>query len=210
MTGGDTYEQAWRTMPQAVYQGTDAIWPSSNSPETNFLTHDLDDLQISPPPYFVGVGWIENNSFIEYFDDQDGLDLIEEIAIGTNPNSSDTDGDGLLDGFEHASANLDPLVPNVLSQDFDGDGNGDGLDDSVGLMLGYGPYEDDLDGDGLANAAEVAGGTNPFAADSDGDGVDDSADAFPLDPELSSLPVDGGDSIAPAITLDTPPHAVAL
>ncbi|MEO0509472.1 MAG: chitobiase/beta-hexosaminidase C-terminal domain-containing protein [Verrucomicrobiota bacterium] len=302
MTSGDTYEQAWRTMPQSVYRGTDIIWPSLSSPETNFLTYDTGDLNTSPAPEFLGVGWIESNAFLEYVDDQDGLDLTEEIAIGTNPNSSDTDGDGLKDGFEHASANLDPLVPNALTaQDFDGDGlnsleemlyrgnpdsddsdgdslkdweevdlgtalhltdtdldgvddgderalgtdalnrdtdgdglldgdeatygtnplvadayerdgdsNADGLDDSIGLVLGYGPYVDDADGDGVLNAVEIAQGTDPFAADSDGDGTNDNADAFPLDPNLSSLPVVGGDTTAPVIILGAPQNAVAL
>jgi len=302
MTGGDTYLQAWRTMPQSVYRGTDIIYPSTNSPETDFLTYDTGDLNTSPAPYFVGVGWIESNTFVEYIDDQDGLDLAEEITIGTNPNSSDTDGDGLWDGFEHASANLDPLVPNALTaQDFDGDGlssleemlyqgnpdsddsdsdglkdweevdlgtglhladtdadgvddgderalgtdalnrdtdgdglldgdeeaygtnplvadaydrdgdsNADGLDDSVGLVLGYGPYEEDADGDGVLNAIEIAQGTDLFAADTDGDGTNDDVDAFPLDPNLSALAVVGGDTTAPTIILSTPQNAVAL
>jgi hypothetical protein len=302
MTSGDTYEQGWRTMPQSVYRGTDIIWPSANSPETDFLTYDTGDMNTSPAPEFLGVGWIESNNFIEYVDDQDGLDLTEEIAIGTSPNSSDTDGDGLLDGFEHASANLDPLVPNALvAQDFDGDGlnsleemlykgnpdsddsdsdglkdweevdlgtglhltdtdldgvddgderalgtdalnrdtdgdglldgdeatygtnplvadaydrdgdsNADGLDDSIGLVLSYGPYEEDADGDGVLNATEIAQGTDPFNIDSDGDGSNDDVDAFPLDPNLSSLAVVSGDTTAPVITLGTPPNAVAL
>jgi len=302
MTGSDSYEQAWRTMPQSVYTGTDVIWPISATPLTDFLTYDTGDLNTSPSPTFLGVGWIESNTFIEYVDDQDGLDLVQEIAIGTNPNNADTDGDGLLDGFEHASVNLDPLVPNALTaQDFDGDGlnsleemlyngnpdsddtdgdtlldwqeidlgtglhladtdgdgvddaderalgtdalnrdtdgdglldgdeaaygtnplvadafdrdgdgNDDGLDDSVGLMLGYSPNSDDVDGDGVSNAVEIAQGTDPFVHDTDGDGTNDDTDAFPLDPNMSALPVVSGDTTPPVLTLAAPANATAL
>lgn len=297
------YDIAWTIMPQTVYRGTEDVFPDSTlSHLPNFLSYSTNNMANSPAPEIIGYGWIENNSFIEYIDDQDGLDLVQEIAIGTNPNSSDTDGDGLLDGFEHASANLDPLVPNALTaQDFDGDGlnsleemlfggnpdtdnsdgdslldwqevdlgtalhlsdtdldgvddgderalgtdplnrdtdgdglldgnesaygtnplvadafdrdgdgNGDGLDDSVGLVLGYGPNSNDVDGDGLSNALEIAQGTDPFNADTDGDGTNDAVDGFPLDPSLTALVVVGGDTIAPVLTLDTPPNSTAL
>ena len=303
LTNSLEYDIAWKTMPQAVYLGTEDTYPDLSLPnQTDFLAYNTDDLKTSPALLFVGVGRIENNSFIEYVDDQDGLDLPTEIAIGTNPNNSDTDGDGLLDGFEHASTNLDPLVPNALTaQDFDGDGlnsleemlyggnpdsndsdgdslldweeidlgtalnladtdmdgvndnaerslgtdplnrdtdgdglldgdesaygtnplvadafdregdsNNDGLDDSLGLVLGYAPNSDDVDGDGILNTTEIAQGTDPFAADSDGDGTDDGADAFPLDPDMSALAIVSGDATAPVITLGTPPNAIAL
>jgi len=299
--GGTAYEQTWAQMPQTVYRGTEDVFPADLPHENDFLAYDEGDLAAAPAPEPLGYGWIENNAFIEYIDDLDGLDLAEEIAIGTNPNSSDTDGDGLPDGFEHASAHLDPLVPNILTEDFDGDGltsieemlaksdpdaedsdgdllmdweeielgtalhssdtdsdgiedgregyhgtdplardsdgdghldgeeifygtnplspdaygidgdaNGDGLDDSVGLVLGYGPNDTDVDDDGLANALEHAYGTDPFAPDTDGDGSIDGQDAFPLDPHLSALPADGNDTTPPVLTLTTPASATAL
>ena len=44
--------------------------------------------------------------------DGDGLTLAEEGTAGTNPNSSDTDGDTILDGIEvrHATFGFDPTV----------------------------------------------------------------------------------------------------
>lgn len=295
------FDLAWQSMPQTVYEGTDAIYPPYLPNQNDRLSQDIAEMASSPAPEVLGVGWIENNTFIEYVDDQDGLDLALELSLGTNPNNSDTDGDGLLDGFEHASTNLDPLVFNVLTEDFDGDGlnsleemlyngnpdsddtdgdglkdweevdlgtalhladtdgdgiddaaerslgtdplnrdtdgdglldgdeatygtnplvadaydrdgdgNNDGLDDSVGLMLGYSPNSDDVDGDGVSNAVEIAQSTDPFAADSDGDGVDDAADAFPLDPNMSALPVVSGDTVPPVLTLTTPANAIAL
>ena len=76
--------------------------------------------------------------------------------------SADTDGDGVLDGYEcaHGSnprdvASRPPRLPD------------DGLDD---------------DGDGLTNAWERAGwGTDPNVVDSDGDGIGDCQEALDID-----------------------------
>ncbi len=53
--------------------------------------------------------------------DRDGLPDAFESSIGTSPNASDTDGDGVLDGVEYRGYNSDPLAV-----DTDGDGCGDG------------------------------------------------------------------------------------
>ena len=166
------YDIAWTNMPQSVYLGTEDTYPDLSLPYlTDFLSYDIEGLETSPAPYFVGVGWIENNNFIEYIDDQDGLDLLTEISIGTNPNNSDTDGDGLLDGFEHASTNLDPLVPNALTaQDFDGDG----LNSLEEMLYSGNPDSNDSDGDSLLDWEEIDLGTALNLADSDMDGIDDS------------------------------------
>jgi hypothetical protein len=61
----------------------------------------------------------------------------QEAALGTRPDASDSDGDGLPDGWEAKHA-LDPLS-----------GAGDA------------GAEGDPDDDGLSNAGELAAGTNP-------------------------------------------------
>ena len=71
------------------------------------------------------------------------------MALGTNLNSSDTDGDSLPDGWE-VGYGLDPL-------------SAVGDDGALG----------DFDGDGLLNVDEYAHGTNPALADTDGDGLSD-------------------------------------
>lgn len=156
---GDSYELAWASMPQDVFKGTENIYPASLAHETNFLSYDTSKLQSTPVPTLEGNGWIENNEFIEYIDDNDGLDLADEIAAGTNPNYFDTDGDLIPDGFEVNSIHLDPLVANPLrGEDFDGDG----LDTYLELINGSDPDLFDSDGDTVGDGEEVDYGTDPF------------------------------------------------
>lgn len=80
-------------------------------------------------------------------EDGDGLSDTKEAQLGLDPTNEDTDGDGISDGIEMAQS---------LTQDTDGDGKIDALDD-------------DDDGDGVLTKQE-----NP---DPNGDGnVDDAAD----------------------------------
>ncbi|MFD2257698.1 nidogen-like domain-containing protein [Luteolibacter algae] len=139
--------------------------------------------------------------------DSDGLTNLEEYQNQTDPHMNDTDGDGLPDGDE-IILGTDPTVADLSS--LDGDHNLDGLDDSIGLVLGFSPTDMDVDGDGVSNADEIANGTNPFLADSDGDGVDDSLDAFPNDPSMTNISNDPQDTTAPSITLRKPPEATPI
>jgi hypothetical protein len=118
--------------------------------------------------------------------DGDGLNNTAEFQAGTDPNTPDTDGDGLRDGDDPFP--LDPKRPN-FADDNTTDSDGDGLPDGwerqhFGNLTQTGA--DDPDGDGLNNTAEFQAGTNPTVADTDGDGVDDGSDAFPIDPLLSA------------------------
>ena len=62
-----------------------------------------------------------------------------------------------------------------VDRDTDGDGVPDRLDQ-------------DRDNDGLTNDEEAKLGTDPLKLDTDQDGVDDKHDAFPLDPNRTTLP----------------------
>lgn len=63
----------------------------------------------------------------DYDADADGLDEAAEVALGTDPNNPDTDGDGLSDGDEVNIHGTNPLNP-----DTDGDGYSDDLEISLG------------------------------------------------------------------------------
>lgn len=140
--------------------------------------------------------------------DADGLSNFQEHQLRTNPADSDTDDDGFNDGYEVNTLHTNPLIadPWALDTDF----NSDGLDDSIGLTLGYAYTATDSDGDGVLNTVELANGTNPLRADTDGDGVADAVDAFPLDPNLTALDPVSGDVTGPAILLLTPANAIEL
>lgn len=160
--------------------------------------------------------------------DNDGLQNAYELGVGTNPNSSDSDGDGLSDMMEALATpgTVYGEAENLDDDDGDGlsnarelvagtnsnvaDSNGDGVLDGASWGMGFNPASLDSDGDGVSNIDEVANGTSPLVADSDGDGVNDGADAFPLDPQSSTLPPGSGDTTAPAVVLIRPPGATLL
>jgi parallel beta-helix repeat protein len=138
--------------------------------------------------------------------DGDGLTNEQEVALGTNPDLWDTDGDGLSDYFEWANAaelGTDPLLY---------DTDGDGLHDGLELRLGTKINEADTDGDGLSDGEEVrryvggamVGGwqvslpggptfwvsSDPLNPDTDGDGLTDAEErANGLNPRAANAAI---------------------
>lgn len=105
--------------------------------------------------------------------DSDGIPDVLTAVLG----EGDSDGDGLPDDYEVARSATDPD-----SADTDGDGvvDGESDGDSDGLTVlreyreGTDPVIPDSDGDGLTDGRESdATHTDPLKEDSDGDGVDD-------------------------------------
>ena len=89
--------------------------------------------------------------------DGDGLSNLDEVTLyQTNPLNADTDGDGLLDGWEVANS-LDPNDDGTTNVNNGGSG--------------------DPDNDGLTNSEEQGFGTDPNDADSDDDGITDGGEA---------------------------------
>ena len=104
--------------------------------------------------------------------DGDGIDDAQEAIDGTDPNDPDSDNDGVNDGQE-ALDGTDPLDP---------DSDDDGVNDGQEATDGTDPLDADSDNDGLNDGDEADAGTDPLDSDSDDDGVLDGADDFPLDP----------------------------
>ncbi len=100
-----------------------------------------------------------------------------ELNLGLNPDETDSDGNGILDGDE--------------------DTDGDLLANCVEIVLGTDPGLTDTDGDGLDDGDELLAGLDPTSLDSDGDGFIDGEEiefgSDPLDP--ASIPIDPGDLI---------------
>ena len=154
--------------------------------------------------------WLEELGVTDPSEDEDGDGLLNlyEFENSLDLFDPDTDGDGFTDGQEVLITGTDPTVPN--SEDVDVDLNSDGINDRLGASLGIANTQLNNDGDLLSNAQELALGTNPNQADSDGDGVDDGIDEFPLDPNLTIRPTNGGDTNSPLILLLTPPQTTLL
>ena len=159
-------EGSWRYLPEAIVGAPDTLgvltfYPERpEEPDTRFLrvirTEDLG-----------GDGMSQDN-------DYDDLPNAEEFANLTDPLNRDTDGDGLLDGFE-VNNGLDPL-------------------DATGPNGAAG----DPDEDDWTNLQEQDAGTHPKNWDTDGDGRADSEDPTPTvndaiaDPDGSNLAIDSG------------------
>lgn len=119
--------------------------------------------------------------------DGDGLgDWAEVNTYHTNPNSGDSDQDGIPDAWE-LTHGLDPNSALDAALDPDGDGftnlqeyqrgtdmnnadtDGDGLTDSQEVAIGTDPLKADTDGDGMPDKWEDDNGTDPLVADADAD-----------------------------------------
>ena len=87
--------------------------------------------------------------------DHDGLSNADELANWTLANDSDTDNDGMPDGYEVVNG-FDPLV-----NDANIDADGDGLTNYEEYQLNTDPNRTDSDGDGISDGLEVALGTLP-------------------------------------------------
>lgn len=102
--------------------------------------------------------------------DADGISDAAEVAIGTDPHKTDSDGDGLPDAFEAFGTCTHPAYA-----DSDGDGTPDNeeidIDDANSYL--------DTDQDGLLNGQEVAEfNSDPNKLDTDGDSFGDGAEYF--------------------------------
>ena len=125
-------------------------------------------------------------------DDDDGISDFDELAMGTDPTSPDTDGDGYCDGTE-AVVGVCEAGPDAFPSDpsAHADTDGDGMPDTItGTSTSAPPLVEDTDddGDGLEDTSEtntglyVDGsdtGTDPLNPDTDFDGVCDGPNAVP-------------------------------
>ena len=145
--------------------------------------------------------------------DNDGLQDIEEVELGTDPFNPDSDGDSLTDGDEVRNRKTNPLNPDTdadglrdgeevtrgtdpLKTDTDGDFLGDGDE----VNRGTDPLKPDTDNDGLADGDEVNRGTDPLRADTDGDALVDGDEVNrgtdPLRPDTDGDELNDGDEVS--------------
>ncbi len=118
--------------------------------------------------------------------DGDGATDLQEQNNGSDPNVTDSDGDGLDDGPEINTHGSDPTIP---------DTDGDGINDGPEVTAMTDPTLEDSDGDSLTDGDEAHDSgpldtdgfvTDPLKQDGDDDGVTDDVDAAPNDPSNDS------------------------
>ncbi|MDO6496478.1 Ig-like domain-containing protein, partial [Cellulophaga sp. 3_MG-2023] len=131
---------------------------------------DTDALDPCDPVQAAGyTGYDAGNAIWAAADcDNDGVINGTENTNGTDPYSSDTDGDGVPDNTD--ADPLDPCDP-VQTAGYTG------YDASNAIWAAA-----DCDGDGVTNGTEATNGTDPYNTDTDGDGVPDNTDSDALDP----------------------------
>jgi hypothetical protein len=125
----------------------------------------------------AGCGGVSDTSVSEYAPpplqdtDGDGLpDECEESIFGTDPESADSDADGVLDGDENHDGGM---MTNAEEQEVAGDFACEDVDD-VGVSEYAPPPLEDTDEDGLPDECEeTIFGTDPSRVDTDGNGVPD-------------------------------------
>ena len=136
--------------------------------------------------------------------DNDGLTNDEETAAGTDPLSSDTDGDGLNDGEEETG--VDDLSTPLVATTTSGSSNPCDPEPSVGTC--------DQDNDGLTNDEEATLGTDALSSDTDGDGLNDGDEVMvvgtdPLNPDTDGDGLNDGEEETGVDDLSTPVMATA-
>ncbi|HUT53750.1 MAG TPA: hypothetical protein VM658_10180 [bacterium] len=154
----------------------------------------------------------------------DGLANLDEYTIGADPCDTDTDNDGMGDGWEYnyrSCTGIDPVLAGSTTADPDSDlldnlgeftvwtdpcnpdTDGDALTDYLeAIVWGTDPLNPDSDYDGLNDGQEInVYGTDPWDPDSDDDGVGDGAEAF-----AGSNPSD--DRITPSVKAEGPERQI--
>ncbi|MCD6484362.1 MAG: PQQ-binding-like beta-propeller repeat protein, partial [Candidatus Odinarchaeota archaeon] len=100
--------------------------------------------------------------------DMDMLSSYTENIIGTNSTNSDTDDDGVPDGWE-VNYGLNATNPSDASLDTDSDD----LTNLREYQAGTDPTNADTDGDGLSDGWELSNGLSATNSDTDSDGMPD-------------------------------------
>ena len=145
------------------------------------------DMRLPPDMPVVMVDLGEEDKCKRGIDsDGDGLDNDCECILDTEPGNSDTDGDGLPDGFEDANKNCKVDPGETLPKEADTDS--DGVSDGEELAGGTDPLNLDTDGDGILDGVEYMTCLDPKLADTDGDGIEDGLEDVNGDGKIGICP----------------------
>jgi GH25 family lysozyme M1 (1,4-beta-N-acetylmuramidase) len=200
----------WSSKRPSSYPGGwtyDTFWQYSGTGST-----DLDVFNGTSTRLKVLATGTDPNAASNADPDGDGLTNAQESKYGTNPDSKDTDRDGLSDKAEVTGTKImhyGVVTTNPLKKDTDGDGLSDKTELTGILIKNYGtvrpnPRAKDSDGDGLSDYTEVKTGfpvwtakryvtyASPNVKDTDHDGYSDATErSLHLSPRRKDTDKDG-------------------
>ena len=137
----DDDEVEWHLPDQ---EGTYTIYATAPSGKQISKTINVIKLDNNKDRIHELAGVVEEEVDDETTDnDKDGLMNAEEIKLGTDKDSADTDLDGLPDKYENEKTKTDPLK---------NDTDNDGIRDGDELDLGLDPLKSDSKGDGIKDS----------------------------------------------------------
>ena len=131
----------------------DADTDGDTVPDGEELAMEFDPFDGECPSWYClkNKGWLWERAQSLSDADRDGLNLAQEVALGTNPDTADSDDDGLGDGDEVE------LGTNPVKADTDADG----LSDQQEIALSTDPLSSDSDGDSMPDGLELSEGFDP-------------------------------------------------
>ena len=139
--------------------------------------------------------------------DGDGLPDNVEKQIGTDPQKTDTDKDGLTDYQEHCLTGTDPTQFDSIQKgvsDAKVDVENDGLSNEKEIQLRTDPKHPDTDGDGISDGDEVRNGTDPLKKGSAGDDPKSNPGGY------SEQPVPASSKVFQSINKSGEPYALSM
>ena len=172
--------------------------PVNNTPMSDMGPSDMGDMDAMdmerPPPPDMPVVMVdlgEDDRCAPGIDsDGDGLDNDCECNFEPSPldpGNSDTDGDGLPDGYE--DANMDCKTTGAETQPTVADTDSDGIDDGTEVNTpGLNPLRIDSDDDGIGDGVEFGSCLDPTNPDTDGDGIEDGIEDANGDGQIGVCP----------------------
>ncbi len=206
-TGHTPYDQLQDQLPAGFFDTDGDLLRDNEEPTYGTDPTDVDSDDDHCPDGVEVLLWLEEARDAQPWEEERRLPLGDADGDGTpNIRDPDSDGDGLLDGWEFEN-HMDPADPHTfpgLLPDrfqyypfYDGDRrdlDADGMPDDWEAAVGVDDPWADPDRDGVDNAGEYVNGTDPFGPDElyggtptkedeDGDGVVDELEpAIGLDP----------------------------
>ncbi len=184
----DSVEKGWTNYSNSSYDDSDAAtttdWQDYDTDDDGLPDGWIDGWSYDSHGYW-GINYSRIDGIKQPWEGED-LNLNGAVNTGeTDPNSYDSDNDGLPDGWE-VWYGLNGLDGNG-DDGANGDVDNDGLTNMQEYENGTSPVSNDSDNDGLLDKYEIEHGTDANNPDSDNDGLFDGEENFTLDVDNDGL-----------------------